>query len=430
MRGPAGHRSPSLRGGRPVGRAQVRAGRCRYDCVPDHLVSGGPAGARCDDELPERATLGQLLAAAPELLGELRQRGRGSALLIVAFATLAFPAWTGFDLLLEPDLVGRFGLVRVFCALPMLAALWLLWRHPVGRRHPQRITVAVLTLVQLDIAWMATQVVHVESYAMGLSLALYGCGCLLSGRPRWTGGLIAVTAAAFALAALLSGSMSPQAVTVASYYLATASLISLVAHILRQRVATRELLTRVRLEREQGRTRALLSRLEKLSHEDPLTGLANRRRWDAELSSACAEARDRGTAVAAILLDVDHFKAVNDRHGHAGGDEALRQVARLLKDGVRGGDLVARLGGDELAVLLPGADLRRAVELAESLRADALELQPPGFGPGELTLSLGVCVVAGERAYPLELMSCADAQLYRAKITRNCVGAPAAEAAR
>jgi diguanylate cyclase (GGDEF)-like protein len=105
-------------------------------------------------------------------------------------------------------------------------------------------------------------------------------------------------------------------------------------------------------------------------------------------------------------------------------------VAQLLKDGVRGGDLVARLGGDELAVLLPGADLRRAVELAESLRADALELQPPGFGPGELTLSLGVCVAAGERAYPLELMSCADSQLYRAKITRNCVGAPAAEAAR
>jgi diguanylate cyclase (GGDEF)-like protein len=399
--------------------------------VLDHLDSRAPAGRRCDDELPERATLGQLIDAAPELRGELRQRGRASALLIVAFAMLAFPAWTGFDLLLEPDLVGRFGLVRVFCALPMLAALWVLWRHPAGLRHAQGITVAVLTLVQLDIAWMATQVVHVEAYAMGLSLALYGSGCLLSGRPRWTGGLVVVTVLAFALAASLSpGPMTPQAITVAGYYVATASLISLVAHVLRQRVATRELLSRVRLEREQRRTRALLSRLEKLSHEDPLTALANRRRWDAELGSACAEARERGTAVAAILVDLDHFKAINDRHGHAGGDEALRHVARLLRDGVRGGDLVARLGGDELAVLMPGADLRRAVELAESLRTGALELQPPGFAPGELTLSLGVCVAAGERAYPLELMSCADAQLYRAKITRNCVGAPAAELAR
>ena len=397
----------------------------------DHLVPRDPQGSHCDDELPERATLRQLIDAAPELRGQLRQRGRTSALLIVAFATLAFPAWTGFDLLLEPDVAGRFGLVRVFCALPMLAALWVLWRHPAGLRHPQAITVAVLTLVQLDIAWMATQVAHVEAYAMGLSLPLYGCGCLLSGRPRWTGGLVVVTALAFALAALLSpGSMSPQAITVAGYYLGTASLISLVAHVLRQRVATRELVTRVRLEREQRRTRALLSRLEKLSHEDPLTALANRRRWDAELGSACAEARERGTAVAAILIDLDHFKAVNDRHGHAGGDEALRHVARLLREGVRGSDLVARLGGDELAVLMPGADLRRAVELAESLRTGALELQPPGFAPGELALSLGVCVAAGERAYPLELMSCADAQLYRAKITRNCVGAPAAEFAR
>jgi diguanylate cyclase (GGDEF)-like protein len=105
-------------------------------------------------------------------------------------------------------------------------------------------------------------------------------------------------------------------------------------------------------------------------------------------------------------------------------------VARLLKDGVRGGDLVARLGGDELAVLMPGADLPRAVELAESLRTGVLDLQPPGFAPGELTVSLGVCVASGERAYPLELMSCADAQLYRAKITRNCVGAPTLQPAR
>jgi diguanylate cyclase (GGDEF)-like protein len=398
--------------------------------VLDHLARDA-AGSRCDDELPERATLHGLIAAAPQLQAELRDRGRASALLITGFATVVLSAWTGFDAVLEPDLVGRFVIIRLLCTFPVLVALWLLWRRPIGRRFPQLITVAVLAAVQIDIAWMATQVSHVESYALGLSLALYGSGCILAGSPRWTGALVVLSWLALGGAAVLDHEwMAPQTTTTVSAYLATASLIAVAAHFLRQRVTLRELRARVELKREQERSRTLLSRLEKLSHEDPLTGLANRRRWDAELGSACTEARSRATSVAVVLLDVDHFKAVNDRHGHAGGDEALRQVARLLKDGVRGGDLVARLGGDELAVLMPGADLRHAVELAESLRTGVLELLPPGFAPGELTVSLGVCVVSGERAYPLELMSCADAQLYRAKISRNCVGAPTVEPAR
>jgi diguanylate cyclase (GGDEF)-like protein len=172
----------------------------------------------------------------------------------------------------------------------------------------------------------------------------------------------------------------------------------------------------------------LLTQLERLSHEDPLTGLANRRRWDAELVSACTEARRRNTVVGVVLVDIDHFKHINDRHGHPGGDEALRQVAGLLSRRVRTGDLVARLGGDELAVLLPGSGLDRAVELAERLRREAAELVPTGFDAGEINLSLGVASAGGDQAYPLELMSRADEQLYRAKITRNAVGAPRRDA--
>jgi GGDEF domain-containing protein len=299
------------------------------------------------------------------------------------------PAWAGFDAVLRPDLVGRFAVIRLMCTVPMLVALWLLWRCPIGRRRPQLITVAVLTLVQIDIAWMATQVTHVESYALGLSLALYGSGCILAGSPGWTGSLVALSWLALGGAAVLDPEpIAAQTMTTVMAYLATASLIAVVAHVLRQRVTLRELRARIELEHERDRTRGLLHRLEQLSHEDALTGLANRRRWDAELGSACAEARERGTSVAVVLL-----------------------------------------GGDELAVLLPGAEPHRAVELAESLRTQALQLRPPGFDPGELTLSLGVCVADGERAHPFELMSCADAPLYRAKITRNCVGAPTADVA-
>jgi diguanylate cyclase (GGDEF)-like protein len=103
-------------------------------------------------------------------------------------------------------------------------------------------------------------------------------------------------------------------------------------------------------------------------------------------------------------------------------------VASLLSTRVRAGDLVARLGGDELAVLMPGADLDRAVELAERLRTEASRLTPEGFEPGELSLSLGVASAGRDDAYPLELMSRADEQLYRAKITRNAVGAPRRDA--
>jgi diguanylate cyclase (GGDEF)-like protein len=205
-------------------------------------------------------------------------------------------------------------------------------------------------------------------------------------------------------------------------YLSTASLVAVVAHIRRFALLNQELLTRARLEHEQQRTRGLLAQLERLSHEDPLTGLANRRRWDAELSVVCAAARESGEVVSLVLLDLDHFKQINDRHGHAAGDEALRAVAELLRGRVRDGDLVARLGGDEIGVLLPGTELDRAGALAESVRREAAALAPADLIAGELTLSLGVTTATGARAYPLELLSCADAQLYRAKITRNAVG--------
>jgi diguanylate cyclase (GGDEF)-like protein len=218
--------------------------------------------------------------------------------------------------------------------------------------------------------------------------------------------------------------MPVRALAIAGFYLATASLVAVVVHAHRYRLAVRELAVRLRLEKEQNRTAVLLAKLQRLSREDPLTGLANRRHWDAELGTACAEARRVGTSVAVVLLDLDHFKQVNDRHGHAGGDGALVQVAVLLAERVRGDDVVARLGGDELAVLLPGTDLERAVELAEHLRCEVADLELPGLARGEFTLSLGVAAAWGERAYPLELMSQADGQLYRAKITRNAVGAP------
>jgi diguanylate cyclase (GGDEF)-like protein len=352
----------------------------------------------------------------------LTRARRESALWVSGLAVVVAPAWSGFDQLLEPQAARAFLVVRLACVVPMLLALWVLWRRPLGRRRPELLACSALATVQIEVAWMIPQVEHVEFYLLGFTLAIYASGCLLVTRPLWTGVLVAVSWSALGVAVLTDPtSMRVEDLLAATIYLATASLIGVVAHDQRHRLTTRESTVRVRLEREQECTRTLLARLERLSHEDPLTGLANRRRWDAELVAACATARAAGTSVAVLLVDVDRFKEVNDRHGHGGGDEALRLIADALTSRVRAGDVVARLGGDELAVLLPGTDLGRAVTLAEELRTAALELDPSGGGPGSLTLSLGVAVASGWDAVPERLTVDADAHLYRAKATRNAV---------
>jgi diguanylate cyclase (GGDEF)-like protein len=352
-------------------------------------------------------------------------RARRSGLLLGGLATFVAPAWSVFDALLEPASAATFVAVRLVGTVPMLVILGLLWRHPVGRRRPELLTWLLLSVVQCEVAWMIPRTRNVEFYLLGFTLAIYASGCMLVARPIWTAARVAPSGTALAVGlASAPGGLAMRLLAAAAVYVGTSSLIGLVAHAQRFRLAERERRARVRLEEEQGRTNVLLDRLERLSNEDSLTGVANRRRWDEHLAAVCARAED-GVPIAVILADVDRFKEVNDRYGHAGGDAALRDVADLLVRRVRTGDLVARLGGDELAVLLPGADADRAVQLAERLRADAAMLQPPGFAAGGITLSLGVAVAVGGRASGERLMSEADAQLYRAKSTRNAVGAPA-----
>lgn len=160
--------------------------------------------------------------------------------------------------------------------------------------------------------------------------------------------------------------------------------------------------------------------LEIMAGEDALTGLANRRRLDETLQVAFGAAAAQGQALSFVLLDVDYFKHYNDHYGHPAGDEALRQVAALLKRHARrGADTTARYGGEELALVLPGAQRLAALAVAESIRAEveALAIPHEGSPCGLLTLSAGVacCLPGQDLATPAALVAAADIALYAAK---------------
>jgi diguanylate cyclase (GGDEF)-like protein len=161
-------------------------------------------------------------------------------------------------------------------------------------------------------------------------------------------------------------------------------------------------------------------RLQDLSLEDPLTGVANRRRFDQALELLWEQARRSGSPVALLMVDIDHFKAFNDHFGHRAGDDCLRRTADILGSAARrAADLIARYGGEEFAVLLPNTELGAACQIAEELRAavEAASIHHPASDhAGRLTISVGVAAAIPTSNEPsAALVEGADRALYRAK---------------
>jgi diguanylate cyclase (GGDEF)-like protein len=169
------------------------------------------------------------------------------------------------------------------------------------------------------------------------------------------------------------------------------------------------------LEEEKQKLESRAAELDRRVNEDSLTRLSNRHYLETALPRLYAEAAAQGRSLAVVVLDIDHFKNVNDTFGHAVGDAVLVQMARLLIKGRRTGDLVGRLGGEEFLMAFPGMDVRTAQEVCERLRRSIQLHDWEGLRPGlRVTVSLGVCVRSDESNVD-ELVDRADAGMYRAK---------------
>ncbi len=147
---------------------------------------------------------------------------------------------------------------------------------------------------------------------------------------------------------------------------------------------------------------------------DPLTGLFNRNALEQRLSELNGQPCDpfEGQSHAFLLCDLDHFKRVNDQHGHAAGDAVLQDVAYTMRAALRAGDSIYRVGGEEILVMLPGAGHEDALEIAERLRIAVRERRPVGVS---VSLSIGVAVAEPGVVDTDDMLSRADAALYAAK---------------
>ena len=378
-------------------------------------------------------TMARMAQTPAQVMGRFREERRGATRTSVIagglVAIVGLPLWSIFDEILVPGDAWQFTVLRLAATLVIVVS-WALLFTPFGRRHPEFVGLVVIGAVQIAIAAMVVQLDdHHAAYALGMSLALYASGFVLAWRARYTFALAVISLLALAVGWLLSSNpVDASEVATVTFYLATAAAIAIAGQIVRDRAAWREFQIRSELELEQVRSQELVARLDRLSHEDSLTGLANRRAWDEAIARECARlqrATEGGTA-SVLICDVDQLKVINDTFGHAMGDVVLRGIADVLRERVRGADLVARIGGDEFAVLASDSDEVEAATLANDLRGLIERAQLGGPSAAPLTLSIGVAEWDGADDTSESLMMRADRRLYSAKVRRNvvCAGDP------
>jgi diguanylate cyclase (GGDEF)-like protein len=173
-----------------------------------------------------------------------------------------------------------------------------------------------------------------------------------------------------------------------------------------------------RLRRDRTEMQMLRRRLGEMAHTDPLTGLANRRQFEAVLQTELAALRRYGGHCSMAMIDVDFFKQYNDAHGHVAGDGLLKTLAEVMRNQVRASDLLSRYGGEEFGLIMSRTTKAEALRSIERLRAvvEAYAFKDEETQPGgSLTISAGIAAAPDDGAEPESLVSRSDGALYAAK---------------
>lgn len=326
------------------------------------------------------------------------------------------------DHIMLPDVYQQAWAIRFLFVIPLMV-LYAIGIGSVRSMLVREILMSSLVVITaLSIAWIASLSHHPNAahYHSGIALIVLFGNIVLKLRLRDAIGSSAVVTLLYGFV-LMDIETMPAEVRINHWLVfVTAAVISLTANYRMEQDQRRAFLAKAReQERNEDLTHAV-ELLGKLSAEDPLTKIANRREFDRRLQLEWGRARREAQPLALILADVDFFKNYNDHYGHPAGDACLQQIASILRSvPQRSSDLVARLGGEEFAVLLPGTTIEDAAHLAESMRRAVLELNLPHayseVAP-VVSASFGVAAMLPQmREEPAELLADADVALYNAK---------------
>lgn len=244
--------------------------------------------------------------------------------------------------------------------------------------------------------------------AIGLTAALLASALAWMAARRLSEDLYALAAAASAVEAGQPGSNIPAVHSNREVHQLSQALGRMTHRLLAAREAMEEKVRLRTLELE-----AANRALDLQARTDALTGLLNRRGFETQMAFAMALARRSTRPLSVIAVDVDHFKRVNDTHGHEAGDEVLRRLARTLETRLRGSDVIARLGGEEFVALLPDTDLEGARAIAQTLVTAMAQQQDPVVGT--ITVSAGVASMRGADDTGAAILRRSDIALYEAK---------------
>jgi diguanylate cyclase (GGDEF)-like protein len=326
------------------------------------------------------------------------------------------------DRSMVPDAYMQAWAIRFFLVIPLLIACTF-GAYSVRHRATREVLLAAMVVIAgASIIWIAGM--SAPEFALrthqGISLIVLFGNLVLGLRFRDAVASSVIVGAMYVSALLQLSSVSLELRFSSWLVFAVSVVIGLFANYRMDQDQRRAFLAKVR---EQERNEELSRAVElfgRLSAEDPLTELANRREFDRRLELEWGRARRESRPLALILIDVDYFKDFNDLYGHQAGDACLQRIAGILRSiPQRSSDLVARLGGEEFGVLLPGTTIADAAQLAEQMRTVVLDLNlPHASSPVSSVVSASFGVAAALPASedePAALFANADGALYEAK---------------